>query len=355
MAYRDKRPVDELSIEELEHILAIRRREEREKKLHRMKRAGRIVEPPAQPAAVVETEPEFSQLPPALIALTQPAIAAQPLAQAVFPPPQPTLPQTPTPEFEDESYTGGSAEKSRFWRSFVNQVLLLVEGAAVIGLLFLGYQMLTATSKLQQETANAQAQAAEQIKATIPTLVPTPQIQLSAVVLPGGHKITASGEIQFNYDEVPEALRYLVTEQVLQPITARPQPTSETAVALNIPRLNIDQVVVQGTDWEALKLGIGQFINGVNPGDDQGNLVLSGHNDVYGEIFKDLDQIKVGDEMFVRTATQVFTYRVVSTDIVRPNDVSVMSARGGATITLISCYPYKVNDKRYIVYGERVS
>jgi sortase A len=342
MAYRDKRPVDELSIEELERILAIRKREEREKKLQRMKRAGRIVAP--EPPPPVEVEP--SALPAALVALTQPDDRPQPASQ-------PTV-TTRTPEFEDESHTPASGEKAHFWRSFLNQSLLLVEAVAVIGLLFLGYQMLTATNRLQQETAAAQAEAAEQIRASIPTLVPTPQIQLSQVVLPGGHRITESGEIQFNFDEVPEALRYLVAEQVLQPITARPQPTSETAVALSIPGLNVDQVIVQGTDWEALKLGIGQFLNGVNPSDEQGNLVLSGHNDVYGEIFKDLDQLKTGDEIFVRTATRVFTYRVTGSDIVQPDDVSVMNPRGGATITLISCYPYKVNDKRIVIFGEQV-
>lgn len=351
MAYRDKRPVDELSIEELERVLAIRKREEREKKLRRMERAGRIVapEPVVEAPPPVESKPDA--LPPALVALTQPARAPQPVSQ---PRQSQAVATTRTPEFEDESHSPGSREKSRFWRSFMNQTLLLVEGVAVVGLLFLGYQMLTATNRLQQETASVQAEAAEQIKSTIPTLVPTPQIQLSAVVLPGGHTVSESGDIQFNFAEVPEALRYLVAEQVLQPISARPQPTSETAVAFSLPSLNIDQVIVQGTDWEALKLGIGQFVNGVNPGDGQGNLVLSGHNDVYGEIFRDLDQIKTGDEMFVRTATQVFTYRVTGMDIVKPDDVSILNSRGGATITLISCYPYKVNDKRIIIFGERV-
>ncbi len=351
MAYRDKRPVDELSIEELERILAVRKREEREKKLQRMKRAGRIVEVAAQVESPPPPANPANELPPALLALTQPnATPAAAPAQTSQTPAR----TTPGLEFEDDLDTQASPERSRFWRSFMNQSLLLIEGVAVIGLLFLGYQMLTATNRLQQETASVQADAAEQIKSSIPTLVPTPQIQLSAVVLPGGHTISASGEVLFNYDEVPEALRYLVAEQVLQPITARPQPTSETAVAFSLPGLNIDQVIVQGTDFEALKLGIGQFLNGVNPGDEQGNLVLSGHNDVYGEIFKDLDQLKTGDEMFVRTATQVFTYRVTGMDIVKPDEVAVMNPRGGATITLISCYPYKVNDKRIVIFGERV-
>ena len=47
---RDKRPVDELSIEELEKILTVRKREEREKRLDRMKRSGRVVGSEAVPA-----------------------------------------------------------------------------------------------------------------------------------------------------------------------------------------------------------------------------------------------------------------------------------------------------------------
>lgn len=348
---RDKRPVDELSIEELERVLTIRKREEREKKLERMKRAGRVVNaeansaPPA-PAAPVPNIPGVT---------TPPLPEETPRPPPAAPQPAPVITYPSSPQFEDDH--GGdtpSAEKSRFWRSFVNQSLLLVEGLAVVGLLFLGYQMLTATSQLQQETANAQAIANQQRAEDLPTLAPTPQIQLRDIVLPGGHTFDASGQVQFAINEIPEPLRGLVSEQILVPITARPQATSETAVEINIPRLEINQTIVQGTDWEALKLGVGQLLNGVNPGDEQGNLVLSGHNDVYGEIFRRVDELQPGDEFNVRTATQLYTYRITGSDIVDPTDVSVLGSRGGATATLISCYPYRVNNKRIIIFAERV-
>lgn len=332
---RDKRPVDELSIEELERILAIRKREERMQKLKRMERAGRIVGTEA-------AAPPVSAMPAPLV--TAPASAVSPAL----------VESSPAPRFEDEVDGPGRSEQSRFWKTFLNQTLFLVEAAAVIGLVFLGYQMLTASSTLQRETASVQALADEQRKANLPTLAPTPQIQLNQVVLPGGHRFTAAGEVEFNYDEVPEALRYLVGSQMLQ-ISARPPATSETALELNIPKLNLDQTIVQGTDWEALKLGIGQLLNGVNPSAPAGNLVLAGHNDIYGEPFRYLDALAVGDEFFIRTQTQVFTYRVSEALIVDPNDVYVMNARGGATVTLISCYPYKVNTQRYIIFADRVT
>lgn len=345
---RDKRPVDELSIEELEHILAIRKREERLSKLKRMERAGRVV--PAEPPK--PTAPPFP-LP------TQAAEVPAPAVTAAAPPASALGRNGATPEFEDDprgvSYKPASANQDRFWRSFVNQTLLLIEIAAIAGLAFLGYQMFTATTTLQRETANAQAIAEEQRRLTIPTIAPTPQLQLTDFVLPGGHIFTSSGEVRFNYDEVPANLIGLVQSQILQPTIARPQQTEETAIEIAIPKIGVQQTIVQGTDWEALKLGVGQLLNGVRPGDDEGNLVLSGHNDIYGEVFRHLDQLEPGDEFTVRTRTKVYTYRVTGSEQVDPTDVHVLEPRGGATATLISCYPYKVNNKRIIIYADRVS
>lgn len=349
---RDKRPVDELSVEELERILAIKKREERQQKLKRMERSGRILEAKQPPAPASPPTLNFPTATPAT-----PTPLAQPPAA---PPVQQPVVREVSPRFEDEgdvyipTAAAASAGKSRFWRSFFNQSLLLLEVAAVVGLVFLGYQMLTAINTLQKETASAQALADEQRMAALPTLIPTPQIRLSEVVLPGGHIFTASGEAQFNYAEIPEALRGLVASEVLAPVISRPQVTRETALELSIPNLDIETSIVQGTDWEALKLGVGQLLNNVNPGDPEGNLVLSGHNDIYSEIFRYIDQLEVGDEFFVRTQTQIYTYRVTGSDIVDPSDISVLLPRGGAVATLISCYPYRVNDKRYIVFAERV-
>ncbi|MBI1279604.1 MAG: sortase [Anaerolineaceae bacterium] len=349
---RDKRPVDELSIEELEKVLAIRKREEREKRLDRMKRAGRVVGPEV---AAASSAP-IPQIPGVTVPAVPDSVVPAPVTQLITEPMSARVGySTTTPQFEDDHRTSArTEEKSRFWKNFVNQSMFLVEAAAVAGLLFLGYQMINAQSKLQQETASAQALAEQQMKAGLPTLVPTPQIQLSAVVLPGGHILNANGSSQFNLDEIPASLRGLVADQIYVPISARPQATSETAVQINIPQINVNHQIVAGVDWEALKLGVGMVLNGVNPGNKQGNLVLSGHNDIYGEVFRDLDKLKVGDQFTVRTQTQEFVYSVTSFKIVEPTDVSVMNDRSGATVTLISCYPYKVDNKRYVVFAQRV-
>ncbi len=350
---RDKRPVDELSIEELEKILAIRKREEREKRLDRMKRAGRMVG--SEVVTVTAPSAPIPQIPGVTVPAIPDPIAPAPVSsQMISEPMSARVGYSAAPQFEDDNRPARTAEKSRFWKKFVNQSMFLVEAVAVVGLLFLGYQMINAQSKLQQETASAQAMADQQMKASLPTLAPTPQIQLSAVVLPGGHILNANGTAQFNLNEIPASLRGMVADQIYVPISARPPATSETAVQVNIPQINVNHVIVPGVDWEALKLGVGMVLNGVNPGNKQGNLVLSGHNDIYGEVFRDLDKLKVGDQFTVRTQTQEFTYAVTSFKIVEPTDVSVMNDRGGSTVTLISCYPYKVDNKRYVVFAQRV-
>jgi sortase A len=274
-------------------------------------------------------------------------------------PAEPLAVHTATPQFEDEaSYftpaTAKDANRARFWRSFTNQSLLLVEVLAVAGLVFLGYTMITAVNRLQEETASAQALADEQRRLTIPTLEPTPQIRLSQVVLPGGHVFTETGEVRFNIEEIPEMFRSQVASELTQPVIFRPPPTRETALALDIPDLNLNQTIVPGVDWDALKLGIGQLQNDVNPGDPEGNLVLAGHNDIYGEYFRYLDQLEAGDEFFIRTETEIYTYRVTEWQIIEPTDVWVYNPRGGATATLISCWPYRQSDKRIAVFAERV-
>ncbi len=356
---RDKRQVDELSVEELEQVLTIRKRRERESRMQRLQRAGRVVNPlPADPIP----PPDLPEM-----RITGTAVTVEPPTLPLPSNPMP-LPAGGAPQFEDD---GGTAyryapaapakvenpERSRFWRRFTNQLLLLIEVVAIGGIAILGYQMFTSIGRLEEETSAAQELANQMRQAGLPTLVPTPQIQLiNDVVLPGGHVFDSSGQALPNFEEVPAALRSALASQFFAPlISAAPPITAETALWIDIPAINIGQGIVPGTDWEALKQGVGQLLNGVRPGDPSGNMVLSAHNDIYGEVFRDIDQLQVGDEFTVRTQSDIFTYRVTETRIVSPTDVQVLDPRGGATATLISCYPYRVNDKRYIVFADRVN
>lgn len=346
---RDKRPVDELTIEELERVLAIRRREARQDKLQRYKRAGRVVESPV-PGKQVQHPPASAFMPTPEAA--PPALPPQPV-------PVPIAAANGTaPRFEDapdELQSATDADHDRFWRSFVNQALLLVEIVAVLGLVYIGVNMVQSVGKLEEETAAAQRMADEQRLAGVPTIAPTPQLRLDQIVLPGGHTPpTAPGGAQFNLNEIPANLLPVVQSQIFQPQISRPARTPQTALRLIVPDLNLDQSIVQGTDWEALKQGVGQLQNGANPGDNGSNIVFAAHNDIYGELFRYLDQLETGDRFQVQTESEIFTYEITGWDIYEPTDVHVLDSRGRSTATLISCYPYQVSDKRIVVFADQV-
>jgi sortase A len=110
----------------------------------------------------------------------------------------------------------------------------------------------------------------------------------------------------------------------------------------------VDAQVVQGDGWEQLKKGVGQHLGTADPG-KQGNLVLSAHNDIFGELFRDLDRLEPGDPVVVFTNQRSYTYEVVDTRIVEPTEVSVMDDTAEPTVTLISCYPYLVDKQRIVV------
>jgi len=122
----------------------------------------------------------------------------------------------------------------------------------------------------------------------------------------------------------------------------------ELPLVLQIPAIKVDAPVVQGDGWEQLKKGVGQHVGTTNPGKD-GNLVLSAHNDIFGEIFRDLDQLQPGDEIILFTNQRSYTYTVVDSEVVEPTAVEVMDATKQPTVTLISCYPYLVDDQRIVV------
>jgi len=354
--YRDKRPVDELSIEELERVLAIRRREARQQQVEKMRRAGRTIEPtPLTPSA----NPRALEKAPA--AHPAPSASLSPHRQS------PTSPDAP--RFEDALDDAGDAvgqrpaevyrveavpESALRRRKIYDRILLFIEIAAVVGIVLIAINLIGAIRTLEMETAEAQSLADEQRRAGIPTIAPTPTLRLENFVLPGGHTVQ-DGLPVFNYAEVPAHLLPLVESQWIAPNISRPQPTSDTALTLIIPALNLNQSIVQGVDWAALQQGVGQLVNGVNPGDPIGNVVLAAHNDIYGQIFRHLDQLQPGDQFQIQTRSNSFTYTVTEIRIVAPTEVGVLASRGTATATLISCYPYQVNTERIVVFADRIS
>jgi sortase A len=220
-------------------------------------------------------------------------------------------------------------------KRIIDRALLFAEILAIAGLIFVLFNGVSLIQDLNQEVSAA---------LNLPTFTPTPLLDM--VVLPSGHT-TINGVAQFNTGEIPEHLRPAVENYYNNLVI--PTPAPEQAIRIQIPVINIDAQIVMGDGWEQLKQGVGQHVGSSNPG-EAGNLVLSAHNDVFGQIFRHLDQLQVGDEIIIHTNIRSYTYVIDrETQIVEPTSVHVMDATKDPTVTLISCYPYLVNDKRIVV------
>lgn len=285
----------ELSLDELRWLLIEKRRAARQARLERYRRSGRVV-----------------TLASDLDGLSLESWRSEAL------------------EDQPETPRGPSLGKRVF-----DGFLLLIEISAVVGFIYILFNGLNVLKELNREVVAVIEQ---------PTLTPTPLI--GAVVLPSGHTPPDSpGGTRFNEEEIPEHLRPLVQSLFNAPI---PTPSPAQAIRLQVPALNIDAPIVQGDGWEQLKKGVGQHPGTANPG-ERGNLVLSAHNDIFGEIFRDLDRLNPGDLVIVHTNQRSYTYIVVDTKIVAPTAVEVMDPTPQATTTLISCYPYLKDNKRIVV------
>jgi sortase A len=292
---RRKAPED-LSVEELRRLLIEKRRGARRERLEHFKRTGRVVD--VAPDALMESVPVVETL----------------------------------EETTDQPQVTVSKR-----RRVMDRILLGVEVLAVVGLvgvLISGFGILR---DLNQEVAAALIQE---------TFTPTPLVM--AVVLPSGHTPPdAQGNTRPNLDEIPAHLQPIVQSLANLPI---PTPAPDQAIRIQIPAIKIDAPVVQGDGWEQLKKGVGQNIGSTNPGQN-GNIILSAHNDVYGELFRYLDKLAPGDQVVLYTQQRQYVYVVDRTAIVEPTAVEVMASTGSPTVTLISCYPYLVDKQRIVVFA----
>jgi sortase A len=226
-----------------------------------------------------------------------------------------------------------ASKRRRFWDRF----LFVVEVLAVAGLVGILISGLGILQDLNEEVASALVQE---------TLTPTPLVM--AVVLPSGHTPPdAQGNTRPNTEEIPAHLQPMVQSLANIPV---PTAAPDQAIRIQIPSIKIDAPVVQGDGWEQLKKGVGQNIGSANPG-QTGNVILSAHNDVYGELFRYLDKLQPGDQVVLYTQQRQYTYVVDRTAVVEPTAVEVMASTGSPTVTLISCYPYLVDDQRIVVFA----
>jgi sortase A len=134
----------------------------------------------------------------------------------------------------------------------------------------------------------------------------------------------------------------------------RREPLQGDAIArIEIPAIGVSEYVVEGTDTGDLRKGPGHYPRTPLPG-DPGTTAIAGHRTTYGAPFRDIDDLRRGQRIFVDMPDGRFVYRVERTTIVDDQDVSVLEPVGYRRLMLSACHPLYSAAERIIVFARQV-
>ncbi|SHN46803.1 LPXTG-site transpeptidase (sortase) family protein [Cryptosporangium aurantiacum] len=146
------------------------------------------------------------------------------------------------------------------------------------------------------------------------------------------------------------------------PSTSSGQPAEplpgEGIARLYIPKLDQKWVVVEGVDPDDIKLAPGHYPDSQMP-NEPGNFAVAGHR--LKAMFYDLDKLKDGDTIVVETQTDWYVYEVSKNFIIKPTEVSVVSANPEnpgqepteKMLTLTTCNPKWDNYERLVIWAKQ--
>jgi sortase A len=150
-----------------------------------------------------------------------------------------------------------------------------------------------------------------------------------------------------------------------EPSSAPPAETfvkvpGHAVAILVIPRMDLDMVVVEGTDTESLKKGPGHYSSTAYPWEDHGRVGIAGHRTTYLAPFWSLDELRPGDRITLKTEYGIYNYSVTRSVITDPSGTlpsgeSVLAPTREPTLVLTTCNPRFSASQRLVVFADRVN
>jgi sortase A len=135
-------------------------------------------------------------------------------------------------------------------------------------------------------------------------------------------------------------------------------PSSPVVARISIPRIGIRSAPIydRGTDGKGVMLiapGYAVTRYAFSAPFGTGNTFLYGHDDIDGSIFGRLYDLGPGDIVQVTVGGETQVYRVTGHEIVPPSAVGVLAPTSDVRLTIMTCWPYNVDTKRWIVTAVR--
>ncbi len=126
----------------------------------------------------------------------------------------------------------------------------------------------------------------------------------------------------------------------------------ELNMEIIIKSLNIKGNIFQGKDSQTMNLGFWHYPISQYPG-EKGNSVIIGHRfqniPPKTDTFYNLDKVKIGDEIIVQHKEGEYKYIVIDSQVIDPNDLSVLGKTDDYRLTLITCTPLWTSEKRLVI------
>ena len=130
-------------------------------------------------------------------------------------------------------------------------------------------------------------------------------------------------------------------------------------ISIVIPLLDLDEPVHKDTSVESLRLGVGLYDYAQLPGEGNRNVSVAGHrNQVSNGMVTDdapfyyIDLLKDGDYLYLVSDETIYRYRYLNTEIIEEDDWGPIYSQGYSCLTITSCEPIGIAEKRIVVRGE---
>lgn len=173
------------------------------------------------------------------------------------------------------------------------------------------------------------------------------------------HKLTdqyATLSARYHGHRVPQRASRTDASRIIAADARRYRADAKQGAAIGrivVPRLDLNMVLVNGTDHDTLKKGPGRDPRTYMPG--EGELVyIAGHRTTYLAPFARIDAIRVGDPITLHMPYGTFLYRVTGHQIVDSDALWVLQTHHRDVVALQACHPRFFATHRYIVWAKLV-
>ena len=188
---------------------------------------------------------------------------------------------------------------------------------------------------------------------------------VGCVLMAGGALALAYyGYLQFGKAQVQKVVSRALEQKTIHPseslhapsvphafVILPPRP-EEPIARIEIPRLQVSAMVLEGTATKTLRVAAGHIPGTALPG-SAGNVGIAAHRDTF---FRPLRHVRPKDTILLTTSYGTFRYIVESVEIVGPSDVRVLRRTSTRELTLLTCYPFFYvgsAPKRFVVHARQ--